>query len=256
MKEGRISRHIRPSCRRVGKCGLKGPRRAMNPCVRKAVNTFTALVAVALFITFMGCGEAPVSDPEYIIRAGTEMVTPQDFAREVELKLAAYPYEIKTRDNEYNLMVMDLVSTLSDETVLLATAGSKGIQVSEVELEKAENDIRQDYPEDSFDRMLMDNAIEYTVWKKRLKKDMVIKKLIDQELVAVQEITPEDMLSFYSQMAESTKGENTETVDEEGLVKQLRMEKSQAAFDQWIQDLKTANPPQINKKALAAFLIN
>ncbi len=184
------------------------------------------------------------------------MVSSNEFAQELELKLTAYPYDIRKAPEEYNTMVLDLVSTLSEETVLLAAAKEKAIDVSPEELARAEETFKKDYPEDSFDQMLLENAIAYTVWRNRFKKDMVINKLIQQDLVDVQEITPEDMIAFYERLDSASASEKTTPMDEASLVEQLRMEKSQASYEQWIQGLKTIYPIEIEKKAVAVFLMN
>lgn len=228
----------------------------MKSSMRKAAAKVAIWSVMAMWAAVAaGCGRAPAPPPEFVIRAGAVTVSPQEFARELELKLSAYPYDIKARPHEYNQMVLDLVSTLTDETVLLAAARTRGVAVSPSELERREAAIRKDYPEDSFDRMLLENAIEYTVWKNRLKKDMVIEKFIDQDLVSAQEITPQEMVAFYRQIGAGGKNKG-DPLDEAGLVRRLRMEKSQSAYDPWMQDLKSAAQPEINDRVLAAYLIH
>lgn len=85
---------------------------------------------------------------------------------------------------------------------------------------------------------------------------MVIDKLIEQDLVAVQEITPEDMVGFYDRLDRGDDPEKSQIIDEAGLVEQLRREKSQTAYEQWMNDLKSAYPLKIDEKAVAAFLKN
>ena len=222
----------------------------------------TLLVMAAGFAIMMGAG---CTDPKKIepkgniIKAGTVEISREDFVRELEIKQANYPYDIKDKPQEYNAMVLDLVSDLSDEAVLLAAAAAKGIDVDSEELESAVVDFKEDYPENSFDRMLLERAISYPVWKKRLKKDMVIQKLIMQDLVASQEINPEDMIDFYDRFAEQAKdqdNDNSEVMDEKELVLQLRMEKSQEVFGEWLQGLQKSYPVHIDKLVLTTFLID
>ncbi|MCG8684706.1 MAG: SurA N-terminal domain-containing protein [Desulfobacterales bacterium] len=225
------------------------------------LNAILSIMILCIIVPtgIIGCSSTPqVPESEFVIKAGTITVTPMEFLEELDLKLTGYPYDIKTNKDEYNAMILDLVSTLSDETVLLAAAAGKGISISAQELDQAETEFKKDYPEDSFDQMLLETAISYPVWKNRMKKDMVIRKLIQQDLVDVQEISAEDMISFYKQFDKKT-GDASATVkglDEKSLVDQLRMEKSQGAFEGWIKDLKAAYPVEIDEKAVAVFLIN
>ncbi len=208
------------------------------------------VVAAAL----AGCDTPPPSADEFIIKAGAVQVSSAQFTRELELKLSAYPYDIKTQPMAYNDMVLDLVSTLVDDTVMLAAARDNGITVSNSELEAAETKILKDYPGDSFQGMLMDNAIGYRFWKNRLKKDLIVSKFLDTTLVAAQEINAEDMIAFYDGTKNNTVKTDTDR-DVAALIKQLRIEKSQAAYESWIAGLKRAIPPEINETALADFMI-
>lgn len=224
---------------------------------------FGALLLMAAGIAIVigsGCtDQKKVEEKGCIIKAGTVEISRADFARELEVKQANYPYDIKDRPSEYNAMVLDLVSDLSDEAVLLAAAAAKGIDVCDKALEAAVADFKKDYPEDSFDQMLLERAISYPVWKKRLKKDLVIRKLIMQDLVASQEIHPEDMIAFSDRFAGQTKARdnnNPKMMDEKELVLKLRMEKSQEVFGEWLQGLQADYPVHIDRPALSTFLIN
>lgn len=224
---------------------------------------FGALLLMAAGIAIVigsGCtDQKKVEEKGCIIKAGTVEISRADFARELEVKQANYAYDIKDRPSEYNAMVLDLVSDLSDEAVLLAAAAAKGIDVCDKALEAAVADFKKDYPEDSFDQMLLERAISYPVWKKRLKKDLVIRKLIMQDLVASQEIHPEDMITFYDRFAgqaEARDNNNPKMMDEKELVLKLRMEKSQEVFGEWLQGLQADYPVHIDRPALSTFLIN
>ena len=104
--------------------------------------------------------------------------------------------------------------------------------------------------------MLLENAIPYRVWKRRLKKDLTIQRFLKDRLVNNQEISPGDMIAFYDAYRKQVGTGNTADIDEGRLVEMLRLEKSQAAYDNWIASLKTAYPVSIDKAVLAEFLVN
>ncbi len=211
------------------------------------------IIGILLLAVLTGCGNS-TPPAKFVIKAGPVLVSSREFAQELDVKLTAYPYDINKRPVAYNTMVMDLVATLSEETVLLAAAQAKGIEISSEAVILAEEAFKKDYPGDSFDQILVENAISYTAWKNRFKKDMVIEKLVQQDLVAVQEITPEDMVGFYNDLDRGDDPEKNQAIDEAGLVELLRREKSQTAYERWINDLKSAYPLEIDEKAVAAFL--
>ncbi|WP_321491945.1 SurA N-terminal domain-containing protein [uncultured Desulfobacter sp.] len=235
-----------------------------SPFSIEALWPVAAGIAISIFLGSGCTDQKKVELKGVIIKAGTVEISRADFARELEVKWANYPYDIKDRADEYNAMVMDLVSDLSDEAVMLAAAAAKGIDVDAKELDLALADFKKDYPEDSFEQMLLERAISYPAWKKRLKKDLVIRKLILQDLVASQEIHPDDMIAFYDRVTGQGGGQgnnnnddsNSEIMDENNLVFRLRMEKSQEIFGEWMQKLQDIYPVYIDKLVLSSFLMD
>jgi MinD-like ATPase involved in chromosome partitioning or flagellar assembly len=216
---------------------------------------------ILLFVTgLLGIGCEPVpktAAPEYIIKAGPVLVTQTQFLEELDLKLTAYPYDIKNTPDHYNEVVVDLVATLSEETLLLAVAQKKGITVTRQEVDAAKEDVKASYPGDSFEQMLLENAISYMVWEKKLQKSLQIEKLVRQELVDKIQIGAEDVKAFFEKHkagAAAVPGK-TGFADETELLAQLRREKSEMLYQEWVQSLKQDISVDINKLQIAQLLI-
>ena len=221
--------------------------------VRQLNRRSVLLFVMAVMVCLAGCTEnQPLPPKPFVVKCGDIVIDKDQFADELDIKLAAYPFDLKTSPGEYNTVVLDLVSTLADELVLLAVAQDKQVTVSEGEVTRAEAAVKADYPEDSFEQMLLENAISYEVWKQKLKRDLIVEKLVRSDLIGTQEITPEDMVEFYRQYEKQQ--EAGQPLDEAGLVNQLRLEKSQSSYDAWIAGLKQTHPVEIDKKAVSVFL--
>ncbi len=231
--------------------------------MKKSVRQFVFPVYVFVICAwFVGCSAPPPSsDSQYIIKTTARSISPEEFSEELDLKRAAYPYDIKDQPAEYNEMVIDLVEVLSEEIVLLSAAADKGIIVSDQEVDAAETELKKDYPDDSFEQMLFKNAISYPFWKRRFKKKMIIDRLIDEKLKSKIEISSKDIVAFYRKNQKSSPATSREdssdkpTDMEERLVSQLRMQKTQDAYKQWIQDIWKDYPIEINEQKLKAFLM-
>lgn len=217
---------------------------------------------VLIFLTGllgMGCDPAPKTDvPAYIIRAGPVFVTRTQFMEELDLKLSAYPYDIKNTPDQYNEVVVDLVATLSEETLLMAAAVQKQISVTRQELDAAKQDVKASYPGDSFEQMLLENALSQVVWEQKLQKSLQIEKLVQQELVDKVEITADDVKAFFEKhtAGASAMPGKTGFADESELVAQLRREKSEMLYQEWVQSLKQDIFVDINKPMIAQLLIS
>ena len=220
---------------------------------------------VILFITswLTGCSDPDAEKRgDYIIKSSRLMLTSDAFLEELDIKRAAYPYTLRENPTEYNEMVIHLVHVLSEELVLLSAADQKGVTVTDQEIQLAEDEFLKDFPDDSFDQILLENAIPYLVWKKQFKKNLIMEKFIDQELKKKIEITTEEMVEFYNQNLVMSKNKAdpdasvfTKIENEKELVSRLRFQKTQNRYDAWIQQLKTEYPVEINKDKLKTFLI-
>ena len=230
-------------------------------------NFFGWIFILMSCVWFASCSEPPkASEPEYIIKTSTMAISSEDFSEELDLKRAAYPYNIKDQAAEYNEMVIHLVKVLSEEIILLSLAQDLGIIVTDQEADAAEAQFKKDYPEDSFDQMLLTNAISYSFWKKRFKKNMIMDKLIDQELKKKIEISSQDIMDFYQKYANTNPEPSDQEAaaeeeiknfqDEEHLVSGLRMQKTQDYYEEWVQKLWDEYPVEIDKEKLKAFLID
>lgn len=222
-----------------------------------------------LFCTVIsiGCSDPPEEvSPVVIIQTPILSIDNEEFAQELDLKRVAYPYDIDKDPDAYNKMVMNLVEMLSEELVLLSAAFDNGIRVLEAELSEAETAFKKEYPEDSFEQMLLTSAIPYSLWKKRFHRNLLIEKLIDQELSSKIDISPEEIVAFYNALKASKKDQGTQASEqisdaqennnfEQALISRLRMHKTQEQYDQWIQGLWSKYPVQVNKEHLKLFLI-
>ena len=225
---------------------------------------FMCLVLIYGAVSLTACSEPEKKTvPQYLIKTPLMIINSSDFSEELDLKKAAYPYNIHENPAEYNEMVIHLVKMLSEEIILLTAAADKDVIVTDQEIQLAEDEFKKDYPEDSFDQILLKNAISYSFWKKRFKKNMIMEKLIDQELKQKIKITSLDIVEFYKKhsMEDAHDPDDNALVlkkidNEKELVSRLRMQKTQDQYDEWIQQLGNDYPVEINKEKLKAFLID
>lgn len=217
---------------------------------------------LSLFLCISSCSdsEKQVSN-SFLIKTELLAISDVEFLEELELKKIAYPYDLKKDPKGYNEVVISLVKILSEELVLLSAAAGKNITVSDQEVSTAETEFKKDYPDDSFEQVLLESAVSYSVWKKRFKKNMIIEKLIDQELKQKIEITPEDIVHFYKSHVQGkadSEGKSTllnRIENEKQLVARLRLIKTQENYDEWIKKQFAAYPVDINEDKLKQFLI-
>ena len=204
-----------------------------------------------LFLLLPGC-EKKDTDPgkEFLIRVDDRVMTVVDYNNAFEIAKIAYENEIKEHPEELKKARIRLLNQLTVEMILLERAEELGIGISEAEFENAVSAIKSDYPEGEFENTLLEFAVSYDSWKDRLKNRLIQEKVIEEELKNRITITPGDISEFYQKnyggkKKEPTPGKNEEDINET-IVKQLRRQKAEGAYDSWIEGLKGQYKIEIN----------
>lgn len=210
--------------------------------------------AVALSILVyasVGCMNSESNpDAEQLIRVGTRVLTVLDFNQAFEIAKTAYPHNLRYEPDDYRNAQLRLLNELTIEMIILERAAELGIAISEEEVENAVADVKKDYPEDTFEKTLLEFAISFEAWQDRLRNRLLMEKVIDQELKDQIIITSEDIAQYYeSNFKSKLPDADSEMIREdinEMIIEQLRREKMEQAYQTWINKLKQQYPIEIN----------
>ena len=143
------------------------------------------------------------------------------------------------------------VKQMTEKMILLERAKDIGIKITDAEVKKAIEDIKQDYPENVFDQILLEYAVPYQSWEKGLETRLLMEKVIAKELGDQIVVTPDDVSKYYEahhkndnltpDMKEVSKDIN------ETIIKNLRRKKIEEAYKPWIKKLQKEYIIEINK---------
>ncbi|MBW2411165.1 MAG: SurA N-terminal domain-containing protein [Deltaproteobacteria bacterium] len=204
-----------------------------------------------IVIVLIGCADSDSNvEDEYLIRLGNRSVTVLEFNEAFEIAKIAYPHQIKDKPEDLKKAQLRLINQLMIELMVLERAQELGIELSEAEVENAIAEIKGDYPEGVFEETLLEVAVSYETWVKRLKTRLIMEKVIDQELKDKIVITPGDISIYYE---ENFKGKqqspefNEDSGDiNEAIIKILRRKKLEEAYGLWINELKSKYNIEVN----------
>ena len=209
------------------------------------------LGAVLLFGSFGGCmnsGSNPDNEP--LIRVRDRILTVLDFNKVFEITKTAYPHNFKDEPEDFRNARLRLLNQLVVEMIILERAKELGLSISSEEIHKAVAEIKSDYPEDTFEKTLLQFAVSYESWEARLKNRLLMQKVVDNELKNQIVITPEDIASYYEKnyQTNDTDAESTNPDKDinENIIKHLRQEKAEQAYQIWIKELKRKYSIEIN----------
>lgn len=213
---------------------------------------FTFLTGMLLIFVLAGCsGSESQLEDEYFIRVRDRVVTVIDFNRAFEITKSAYPHKAMQDPDAIREAQLLLLNQMTEELILLERAEELGIEISETEFEKAILDIKKDFPNDEFEKMLLEYAVPYDSWKKGLKIRMLMEKVVAKELEDQIIITPDDITKYYQEhfkdnSISSDQKEVTKDVNVM-IMKHLRREKVEEVYKSWIKKIKKKYTVEINK---------
>ncbi len=206
-----------------------------------------------LSFLFIGCGDNGSGlGNEVLVRVGDRVVTVLDFNEAFEISKIGFGPSMSDASEDLQEAQLRLLNELILEMVLLERADETGISVTEDDLEKAVAAIKSDYPSGEFEETLLEFAVSYETWQNRLKTRLIMEKVIEKELENRIVISPEDIAEYYQKNFQGKTGES-ESLPAAGdineiIVKQLRREKAEESYRDWIEELKTKYDIEINSE--------
>jgi len=161
----------------------------------------------------------------------------------------AFPGERDLGIEVMNDLRLRVLNQLSEEMMITAFARDHQISVSVEELDKAVEDVKSDYPDNTFEETLLENAVSFKYWKEKLATRLLIKKVIDTELIEKVQITTDDVADYYkTHYPEGVAPDEDADAVNRRIVRHLRQQKAELAYKEWIESLRQSYPVDINKK--------
>jgi len=200
-----------------------------------------------ILINLYACGRVPTND-HVVIRAGKSEITSEYLNQALEISKSAYPSIDRLSEKKIQELHEKVIAELIEEALITERAREMGISISELELNNAVNDIRKDYPEDTFETMLLEQSIPYDFWKKRLKKRLLIQKTISADLQKNMTISQADIADFHRRFPNNSvspleshplKNENIQVPSNKQAIETfIKSEKTEDKYPDWIKGLK------------------
>jgi hypothetical protein len=221
------------------------------------VLAITAKIGMALSIFIIwACSDSKshLQEP-YLVKVGSSVLTVNDFENSFEFVKIAYSHNDTRKTEILQKARIRLLSQKIEEMVLLERARELNIQISDKQLEDAIASIKKDYPEGAFEQTLLENAISLKDWKGRLKDRLLINRVITDDLIADQEITPDDLSDYVAGKAKRDgpelyvapqAGESQQANEHEVTLDRLRKIKAEKAYQDWIKTLRSKYAVEVN----------
>ena len=91
----------------------------------------------------------------------------------------------------------EALHALIDEKIMLLRAGALSLSVSDAELERNIEEIKESYSGEGFERVVSAQKVNYSIWKEELRKRMLLEKLIASEVHAHITVKENEARKYY-----------------------------------------------------------
>jgi len=238
----------------------------MNVLLLKQPADSTFKMAICKFIIVQVCFLAECcllcgcSDKEeYLIRVNNSSVlTVADFKEAFNALEAALPHNEKQSPVVLRHTLKRFLKQAAEELILLERAKELEIFVNDSEVSTVVEQIKDDYPEGTFEQIFLENAVSYNLWRKNLKIRLIKEKLIKKELEDNIIITEEEIADHYEKYFKKNAQQKSLKNRPEQLNKKietiLRKKKAEDAFVSWIKKLRQRYTVEINEEQLKALI--
>ena len=190
------------------------------------------------------------SEPHYLVRVNDQVVTVDQFKRAVDAAgEEAFPGEQDVSISVLRDLRMRVLNQLSEELIIAAHAKVIGVTVSKAEVDEAVNAIKADYPDNTFEETLLENAVSFDTWRQKLATRMLVDKVVKKEIVDQVQITSDDVAGYIRTHFPdgAPAGERADAAHQK-IVRHLRHEKAEVQYPGWIESMRAKYPVQINQE--------
>lgn len=203
------------------------------------------VILIGLYACFGGS-----QDDDYLIRVDSDIITVAEFKHHVEATSEeAFPAGQNINPQSMNELRIRVLNQLTDELIIMQRGKQLGIHVTDQELEASIAAVKADYPDDMFEKTLLENAVSFKSWKKKMAIRLLVDKVIAKELVDKVEITSNDVADYFKKHYSEgvPQGMDVDNVNKR-IVQHLRQQKAEEIYQGWIESLRNNFPVEVNQQ--------
>ena len=211
------------------------------------IQNVAALIAIAAIVS--SCSQKS-PDQDYLIRVNDRVITVDQFKRSVDAASEeAFPGEQNVSFENIQDLRVRVLNQLSEALMIAAHASAIGLSVDDAELTSRVDAIKADYPDDTFQETLLENAVSFESWKQKLAMRMLVEKVVEKELVDQVDITSADVATYIqNHYPDGAPDEESPDTTNQRIVRHLRHQKAEKRYPEWIESLRERYPVDVNQE--------
>lgn len=221
-------------------------------CLNMIKRIYILFLCCALLLC-AGCfkkDQAALSKDVVLVNVGRNVITKSDFEAAFEVSKIGYPHNLII--NEHSELKEDVLTQLIEEQLVINEAHENNIFYSAEEFEKDLDSVKEEYPDNVFMELLEKNAIEYSVWEKRFKREKILEKSIDKLIKKNIEVTDEELKKGFGEYCTENSLNPQEVKDDPDIssiiLEKVKRDKSEFDYDRMLEELKKKFEININNE--------
>jgi hypothetical protein len=218
---------------------------------------FIGLPFLLLLLWLFACKDSsPGGQGVVLMKLGNRVVTVNDYKEAFEMAMSAYPMKALADRNHIKVAKVRLLNQMTDELVILHRADALQLIVSDEELNSSIDNILKDYPDQTFDQILVEQSISFNRWKESLRKRLLIEKTIREDTRGLSDSVGDSKPSVALRQQEQ-KNEPNPPEQQEGSVEGEPYPEGKSAQDiyaAWMARLRKTHPVYIDENQWEAIL--
>jgi parvulin-like peptidyl-prolyl isomerase len=156
------------------------------------------LLFLCLLVAWPSCSPQSGSSQSVVVKVGDRVVTLGDLERIVTITSIENGISKKVVWSSID----SLTNRIVNDFLILEYGEEAGITIPDIELERAIQDIVKDYPDDSFKETLLDRCIDYDEWKQRLREQLLVEKIMNEQASSLPPISHHAIKAYYDERKE------------------------------------------------------
>jgi hypothetical protein len=175
-----------------------------------------------------------------LLSVGDRSVSVGEFREALDMAKSAYPPSSLQSPEGQRALCRRVLRETIERVILEDTASDLGLRVTDKELHDAVSKIEGDYSDEEFERMLMENAVSFTLWKEHLRQRLLMNKVVDTILGPPPEATVDELTARLRSQPDLVEGfplsGETSGDAQDLLIGTVREEKRALRYRKWLEE--------------------
>lgn len=161
----------------------------------KSTINIKLLFLISLILLVLSCNFAEPPKENIVIIIGDTSISRDELREDIERVI----FEMGITDQDAKLGIKSIIDKIIEKRLILEYGRSKGIYITNEELDSTVKEIKSEYTEDIFNEILLKRYLDQDDWKDALKEELLIKKIIETVISESPPVTNKEMKDYYNE---------------------------------------------------------